>query len=401
MNYLGTFVEDYSAGAENLNSINNINDVEITGTPSNGQVLKWSTGLGKWVNGSDSTTVADINDITNVTVTSPTNGQVLKYNSSTSTWVNSADSTTVADINDITNVNITSPTNGQVLKYNSSTSTWVNGTDNNNLALSGLSTDVVVNSPQNNNLLRYSSLLSKWENVSFEGQTVTYTVTIADNGSGTQEVFSFNGTEIKTFPGGVENPLTFEVGNRYRFDLSDPSNTSRLKFSTTVDTSVPASVTPYTTGVTEVGSVGTAGAYTDIIITDSTPRLYFYLDEVDPAIDTSNVGQSVLNQISYGQKRLGSEDLANSAAASLTRTASYFTTAGAETATLAAGSEGQIKVFAYYGEGAGSDTMVITVTNPGWGGSGTITFDAVGESCTLQYINGKWFCIGNNDATFA
>jgi hypothetical protein len=45
--------------------------------------------------------------------------------------------------------------------------------------------------------------------------------------------------------------------------------------------------------------------------------------------------------------------------------------------------------------------MVITVTNPAWGGAGTITFSAAGQACTLQYINSKWFCIGNNGAVFA
>ena len=94
----------------------------------------------------------------------------------------------------------------------------------------------------------------------------------------------------------------------------------------------------------------------------------------------------------------GTEDLAASAAASLTKPTSYFSTAAAETATLAAGTEGQVKVFAMY---ADSGDMVITVTNPAWGGSGTITFSAVGQACTLQYINSKWFCIGNNGAVFA
>ena len=93
-----------------------------------------------------------------------------------------------------------------------------------------------------------------------------------------------------------------------------------------------------------------------------------------------------------------SEDLAASGAASLGVTASYFTTAAAETATLAAGTSGQIKTFAMYGD---SGDMVITVTNPGWGGAGTITFTAVGQGCILQYINSKWFCIGNNGAAFA
>ena len=94
----------------------------------------------------------------------------------------------------------------------------------------------------------------------------------------------------------------------------------------------------------------------------------------------------------------GSEDLANAAAASLVRSTSYFSTAAAETATLAAGVEGQVKTFAMY---ADTGNMVITVSSPGWGGAGTVTFDTVGQACTLQYINGKWFCIGNNGAVFA
>lgn len=95
----------------------------------------------------------------------------------------------------------------------------------------------------------------------------------------------------------------------------------------------------------------------------------------------------------------GSEDLASAAAASLTLPVSYFSTGGSgETATLAAGSAGQIKTFAMFADGGGD--MVITVTNPGWGGSGTITFADVGDACTLQYINAKWFCTGNNGCVF-
>jgi len=95
-----------------------------------------------------------------------------------------------------------------------------------------------------------------------------------------------------------------------------------------------------------------------------------------------------------------SEDLASGAAANLALTTSYFSTGGAETATLAAGVNGQIKTFAMY---SFVGNMVITVTNAGWksSGTGTITFDAIGDACTLQYINSKWFCIGNNGAVFA
>jgi hypothetical protein len=95
-----------------------------------------------------------------------------------------------------------------------------------------------------------------------------------------------------------------------------------------------------------------------------------------------------------------SEDLANGAAANLALTTSYFSTAAAETATLAAGVAGQIKTFAMF---ADTGDMVITVTNAGWktSGTGTITFDTIGDACTLQYVNAKWFCIGNNGCVFA
>lgn len=100
-----------------------------------------------------------------------------------------------------------------------------------------------------------------------------------------------------------------------------------------------------------------------------------------------------------------SENLAASGAANLALTTSYFSTVVPTTATLAAGVNGQVKVFALYADIGDSslDNMVITVTNAGWktSGTGTITFDTIGDACTLQYINAKWFCIGNNGAAFA
>ena len=112
---------------------------------------------------------------------------------------------------------------------------------------------------------------------------------------------------------------------------------------------------------------------------------------------TGNISGGNLN--STGVLSLNSsEDLADAAAANLQVTASYFTTLAAETATLAAGTAGQIKTFMMNGT---SGDMVITVTNPGWGGAGTMTFSAIGDGCTLQYINSKWFCIGNNGVVFA
>lgn len=106
------------------------------------------------------------------------------------------------------------------------------------------------------------------------------------------------------------------------------------------------------------------------------------------------------NNLSLRPFNNSSEDVADSAAIDLSVTTSYFSTDAAETSTLAAGVEGLIKVLAMK---ADSGDMVVTVTNAGWkvSGTGTITFDDIGDACTLSYTSGKWFCIGNNGCTFA
>jgi hypothetical protein len=135
------------------------------------------------------------------------------------------------------------------------------------------------------------------------------------------------------------------------------------------------------------------------IITFSTTGIYTF------EFSTVN-GGSTVSVIDLTRNRdpmylPSSEDLAASGAANLSLTTSYFTTAAAETATLAAGYAGQIKVFSAVAIAAGN--MVITVANAGWkaSGTGTITFATLGCGCTLQYTNSKWFCIGNNGCTFA
>ena len=86
-------------------------------------------------------------------------------------------------------------------------------------------------------------------------------------------------------------------------------------------------------------------------------------------------------------------------AVSLATTATYIATTGAATATLAAGAAGQIKTIMHSAHVA---NCVITVTTAGWktSGTGTITMSAIGQGVTLQYINSKWYCIGNNGCVF-
>jgi hypothetical protein len=145
---------------------------------------------------------------------------------------------------------------------------------------------------------------------------------------------------------------------------------------------------------TELQGYVAANAYTGTITFPATGYYDFEFSCYDGGTDI------MVNQLDHAALNASSEDVAASAAVSGAVSDSYFSTAGAETATLAAGVAGQVKVFAMV---ARVGNMVITVTNAGWktSGTGTITFDAVGEACTLKYINNKWFCIGNNGCTFA
>jgi hypothetical protein len=88
----------------------------------------------------------------------------------------------------------------------------------------------------------------------------------------------------------------------------------------------------------------------------------------------------------------------NAGNVSLTSSTTVFTQAGNVTGNLAAGSSGQVKILAYGNAAVGN--TVITVANAAWGGSSTASFGAVGSACTLQYIDSRWFCIGNNGCTF-
>jgi hypothetical protein len=149
-------------------------------------------------------------------------------------------------------------------------------------------------------------------------------------------------------------------------------------------------------GSITVSTVTTGGTVSSIVITSSS------LDITNGTITTTGVVDIELPaNVSVTGKLLlsGSENLGSGNAASLTTTASYFTTSTASTATLAAGTTGQIKTFMMVADGG---DMVITVSNAGWktSGTGTITFGDIGDGCTLQYINSKWYCIGQNGVAF-
>jgi len=159
----------------------------------------------------------------------------------------------------------------------------------------------------------------------------------------------------------------------------------------------------YTVTLPNAVSVGTSNlqGYNAGVITYNKTGTYTYDFTTSNGGTTISVFDASQNQdpiyLSSSQSLSGTGGLG---AVSLTTTATYITTTGASTATLAAGVNGQIKTIMMLVDGG---DMVITVTGAGWktSGTGTITFDTIGNAVTLQYINNKWFCIGNNGTVFA
>lgn len=163
--------------------------------------------------------------------------------------------------------------------------------------------------------------------------------------------------------------------------------------------------TAYTVTLPAAVSVGTSNlqGYSSSVITFNRAGTYTYDFTTSDGGTTISVFDCSQNQDPIylpSTQNLGT-GTGSLGAINLTTTATYFATSGgAATATLAAGYNGQIKTIMMAADGG---DMVVTVTNAGWksSGTGTITFNDIGDGVTLQYINSKWYCIGNNGTAFA
>jgi hypothetical protein len=92
--------------------------------------------------------------------------------------------------------------------------------------------------------------------------------------------------------------------------------------------------------------------------------------------------------------------LSGAGAVNITSLATAFTsTATGNALTLADGAQGQIKTIIYVAEAAGGDTGVLTPSN--LGSATTITFNAVGDSVTLQFAGTDWWVVGFRGAVVA
>jgi len=88
----------------------------------------------------------------------------------------------------------------------------------------------------------------------------------------------------------------------------------------------------------------------------------------------------------------GSQRLTSGGAVSVTETITYITNPDSSAGlTLAAGSEGQVKIVIMT-----SNTGGASMTLSGSSVSGVIVFDQEGDTATLIYTDNKWFMVGGS-----
>jgi len=105
----------------------------------------------------------------------------------------------------------------------------------------------------------------------YESSTKTFYITVASSTSA--HVHNGSGSSSKYKVNGVFSPyLKLIPGITYKFDQADSSNANH-PFRFYLD---EGKGTAYTTGVTTNGTAGSAGAYTQIVVTHSTPAVLHY-----------------------------------------------------------------------------------------------------------------------------
>jgi hypothetical protein len=222
--------------------------------------------------------------------------------------------------------------------------------------------------------------------------------------------FALTGISLGTLTGTVNinyasgHYQTVTTGGNLTFSFSNWPISGQVGIVTVAITVTDTAYTVTLPAAVSINSIGIQGLInnnpgtTSPVINFAVPGTYEF------TFSTINNGTAITiaenNSILNPFNNSGQVLTASGQACSLGTTSTKFTTTGAWTATLANGVPGQIKEFIMTGFGG---NMVITVATAGWktSGSGTITFSAIGQGCTLRWANNKWYCVGNNSCVFA
>ena len=221
------------------------------------------------------------------------------------------------------------------------------------------------------------------------GAAVRYRYYLATNSwyNITNETAGFNAA-IQDF---LNNPTSANL----RAAMTDETGTGLLVFNTS-----PTFVTPVLGTVTS-GNISACTSTSMAMVTPilGTPTSGVLTNCTGLPLTTGVTGALAVASGGTGASATV-QTLSGPGAVNITSLATAFTsTATGNALTLADGAQGQLKTVIYVAEAAGGDTGILTPTN--LGSATTITFNAVGDSATLQFAGTDWWVVGFRGAVVA
>ena len=186
-------VEWITVGSSNVGELDDLTDVQ-TGTPSDGQLLRYDSESGLWYNWTSNylDTTDGLNDLNGVVITSAVSNQFLKYNGTN--WVNA--NVLLSDLGD---TSISSPSADQILVYGQplggtpGVNVWYNKTHSfltNATNIDDLN-NVVISEQASGDILRYNG--TNWVNVSFSTLENDTLDSVTDRGNTTTNTINVGG----------------------------------------------------------------------------------------------------------------------------------------------------------------------------------------------------------------